>query len=129
MRSQTAFQWATRETLAQEGFVGAYWAPTTPARQPHAAVLLFGGSEGGLDGTLLAGTLAGQGYPTLDVAYFKEPGLPQSLTSAARPNAIGTGSSWARTVEGWSQERRLGDANPATAQCGLPSARQGRLPD
>ena len=69
----------TVETLGQEGFVGKYFVPTTPSRQMHAAVLVFGGSNGGLGSVLLAGALAAHGYPALDIAYFKEPGLPQTL--------------------------------------------------
>jgi dienelactone hydrolase len=32
-----------------------------------------------MEEVLLAAALATQGYPTLDIAYFKEPGLPQAL--------------------------------------------------
>jgi dienelactone hydrolase len=64
------------ETLAEQGFVGEFWAPPGPGRRP--AVLAFGGSEGGLSG-LLGASLASAGYPSLDIAYFKEPGLPQTL--------------------------------------------------
>ena len=48
----------------------------------RAAVLAFGGSEGGLAQPLAesAGLLASHGYPVLAVAYFKEPGLPATLT-------------------------------------------------
>ncbi len=45
----------------------------------HPAVLLFGGSEGGLRGEPEADLLAAHGHPTLDLAYFGEPGLPKSL--------------------------------------------------
>ena len=69
----------TPEALDREGFVGEYFVPMTPSRDGHATVLVFGGSEGGLGSVLLAATLAAHGYPALDIAYFKEPGLPQSL--------------------------------------------------
>lgn len=70
----------TPETLGQEGFVGEYFAPVTaPPKRDRPAVLLFGGSEGGMSEWLLAEALAAHGYPTLDLAYFKEPGLPQAL--------------------------------------------------
>ena len=78
-RSLGASVTETSEALAKQGFVGKYWAPMVMSRKKHPAVLLFGGSEGGLVGALLPATLAAHGYPTLDVAYFKEPGLPQSL--------------------------------------------------
>ncbi|MGA2806472.1 MAG: acyl-CoA thioesterase/bile acid-CoA:amino acid N-acyltransferase family protein [Acidimicrobiales bacterium] len=69
----------TSETLAQEGFVGEYFVPSPPPGHRHAAVLVFDGSAGGMEEVLLAAALATQGYPTLDIAYFKEPGLPQAL--------------------------------------------------
>jgi dienelactone hydrolase len=43
-------------------------------------VLVLGGSEGGLPGTLLPALLASNGYPALGVAYFAEPGLPKTLS-------------------------------------------------
>jgi dienelactone hydrolase len=67
----------TNETIAADGFIGQYWTPPSPSR--HAAVLEFGGSEGGLDGQLTGALLASHGYPTLDIAYFGEPGLPAHL--------------------------------------------------
>jgi dienelactone hydrolase len=66
------------ESLAATGFFGQYWTP--PSLSGHRpAVLEFGGSEGGLDGQLVAGALAAAGYPVLDVAYFGEPGLAPAL--------------------------------------------------
>jgi len=67
-----------KETLAQHAFFGEYAAPRGSGRR--AAVLVLGGSEGALSTSFLAGTLAGHGYPALALAYFKEPGLPQTLT-------------------------------------------------
>lgn len=70
---------ARTETLANEGFIGQLWAPASGHfRQP--AILEFGGSEGGLDGQLVGAALADAGYPTLDIAYFGEPGLPRTLS-------------------------------------------------
>lgn len=65
-------------TIAATGFYGQYWTPGTthPARP---AVLEFGGSDGGLSGSLIGAALASAGYPTLDLAYFAEPGLPSTL--------------------------------------------------
>lgn len=48
-------------------------AGTTPA------VLLFGGSEGGLSETFDAEMLAAHGYPAMALAYFAAPGLPRHL--------------------------------------------------
>jgi len=68
------------ESIAATGFFGEFWKPP-PGSPPRPAVLEFGGSEGGLDGSLVGGALASAGYPTLDIAYFGEPGLPPHLAS------------------------------------------------
>jgi pimeloyl-ACP methyl ester carboxylesterase len=63
---------------AQVGFYGELFTPAdTSGRRP--AVLLFGGSGGGLGSPEVAGLVASHGYPTLDLAYFDEPGLPKNL--------------------------------------------------
>ena len=63
---------------ARVGFYGEMFEPSRrPARSP--AVLLFGGSEGGLTTGGIAALLAAHGYPTLALAYFGEPGLPRNL--------------------------------------------------
>jgi dienelactone hydrolase len=66
------------ETIAATGFFGQLWKPPAGS-PPRPGVLEFGGSEGGLDGQLLGSALASAGYPTLDIAYFGEPGLPSQL--------------------------------------------------
>jgi len=67
------------ESIAATGFYGQFWAP--PAGTPrHPAMLEFGGSEGGLSGQRIGAALASAGHPTLDIAYFGEPGLPATLT-------------------------------------------------
>jgi dienelactone hydrolase len=63
-------------TLSDEGFVGTYWA--APPGPPGPAVLQIGGSEG-RHSYIPAAVLASHGYPTLSLAYFKEPGLPTTL--------------------------------------------------
>lgn len=84
-RASFVRRWSSRplteeaEMLAGAGFVGDFFAPTGAERRP--AVLVFGGSEGGLKTSLLAGRLAADGYPALALAYFDEPGLPQTLTN------------------------------------------------
>jgi dienelactone hydrolase len=66
------------ESLSADGFLGQYWhAPTTTTRRP--AVLVLDGLPGGMP-TLLPAMLASSGYPALGVAYFKAPGLPQTLS-------------------------------------------------
>jgi hypothetical protein len=60
-----------------EGLVGNYYTAGLPGR--HSAVVLIGGSEGGLGGYLTGRVLAGHGYPVLALAYFKAKGLPSTL--------------------------------------------------
>jgi dienelactone hydrolase len=67
----------TRESPAREGFYGAYFVPPLTTARP--AVLVLGGSEGGLSTYLLAAAFAAHGYPALALAYFGAPGLPQTL--------------------------------------------------
>ncbi len=69
---------STDTTLAQQGFLGHYVAPPSSAAAAPA-VLLVGGSGGGYASPWLASLLASHGYPSLALAYFKEPGLPQTL--------------------------------------------------
>jgi dienelactone hydrolase len=65
--------------LRRYGFVGRYCSP--PASHPdRSPVLFFGGSDGGItEAALQAELLASRGYPTLGLAYFNEPGLPDAL--------------------------------------------------
>jgi dienelactone hydrolase len=65
--------------LARDGAYGELFEPADTTA-PRPAVLLFGGSEGGLTVTDEAAALASHGYPTLALAYFGEPGLPATLT-------------------------------------------------
>jgi dienelactone hydrolase len=66
------------ESVSADGFMGQYWhAGTTTTRRP--AVLVLDGLPGGMP-TVLPAMLAASGYPALGVAYFKEPGLPQTLS-------------------------------------------------
>jgi Acyl-CoA thioester hydrolase/BAAT N-terminal region len=63
--------------VASAGLRGAYFARPSEARAP--AVLLLGGSEGGLGGRRLASLLAARGFPTLALAYFRDEGCRHSL--------------------------------------------------
>jgi hypothetical protein len=66
------------ETIAKVGFVGRYFTPAGRARRP--AVIIWGGSEGGIaDSAGYAALLASHGIAALAVAYFDEPGLPCAL--------------------------------------------------
>jgi dienelactone hydrolase len=70
----------SRITLDQAGFVGQLWQPTTGTTK-KPAVLVIGGSEGGLSSPLVGSLLASHGHPTLNIAYFNAPGLPPTLSS------------------------------------------------
>lgn len=65
------------ERPARQGFY-ARWEWPTGARHKTTIVLL-GGSDGGIVHTDLVSALVAHGYPVLDLAYFREPGLPQTL--------------------------------------------------
>jgi dienelactone hydrolase len=69
----------TPEALSTVGFFGQFWQPA-PAMAKRPAILVFGGSGGGVGG-LVPSQLAAHGYPTLAIAYFKEPGLPAALAN------------------------------------------------
>jgi pimeloyl-ACP methyl ester carboxylesterase len=78
-----SFRWLpqTRDVRFRElrrRFYGDFFE--RPTFHPGPAVLLFGGSEGGLATFDEARLLASRGFPTLALAYFKEPGLPQTLS-------------------------------------------------
>jgi dienelactone hydrolase len=62
---------------AATGITGVLFAERAARHRP--AVLVFGGSEGGLHTAFLAAAIAARGYPTLAVAYFGAPGLPPTL--------------------------------------------------
>ena len=72
---------AGAHTVAASGFDGQFFPPRgVPAGQRRPAVLIIGGSQGGLSSPLLAAALAAHGYPALDIAYFAAPDLPGSLS-------------------------------------------------
>ncbi|MGA9852210.1 MAG: acyl-CoA thioesterase/bile acid-CoA:amino acid N-acyltransferase family protein [Gammaproteobacteria bacterium] len=57
-------------TVSADGLVGELYTPTTPG--PHPAVLVLGGSEGGLHPQVEeAALLASHGYAALGLAYFQ----------------------------------------------------------
>ena len=68
----------TDERPATSGIYGALFRPAH-AVTSAPAVMVFGGSEGGLATRASAALLAAHGYPALALAYFYEPGLPQNL--------------------------------------------------
>ena len=69
---------ATRTVVTDHGLVGEFYAPPTPGK--HPAILVLGGSEGGLQGSVpLARRLANEGYATFALAYFGAPGVSAQL--------------------------------------------------
>lgn len=60
-----------------KAFVGTICTPQTPGK--HPAMILLGGSEGGDIMARVAPQFAERGYVAASVAYFKMPGLPQTL--------------------------------------------------
>ena len=63
------------------GLVAEVYTPEW-ATARHPAILVLGGSEGGLaSASGEAGLLAKSGYVTMGLAYFGAPGLPQTLTN------------------------------------------------
>lgn len=68
-----------RLDVAHDGFDGQLYAPA--GARHRAAVLAFGGSEGGDDGSWIGGRLASHGIPTLYIGYFHAPGLPDRLVN------------------------------------------------
>ena len=65
------------QCAAATAFTGSICTPTTSGRHPAIAVL--GGSEGGDSMAATAKMFAAHGYVAASVAYFKVPGLPQTL--------------------------------------------------
>lgn len=59
------------------GLYGERFDP--PAAKAGPAVLVIGGSEGGLSTAGLAAMLASHGHPAMALAYFGAPGLPSQL--------------------------------------------------
>jgi pimeloyl-ACP methyl ester carboxylesterase len=66
------------ETVGATGFYGVFWQP--PAGQDnHVGIVEFPSSNGGMN-VPIGAMLASRGFPTLDLAYLGEPGLPQQPT-------------------------------------------------
>ena len=68
----------TRTDVRAGGLWAELYEPEGGSSLP--AIIAFGGSEGGLDTISgMAATFAQKGYATLALAYWAEPGLPQTL--------------------------------------------------
>jgi dienelactone hydrolase len=89
-----------RLALAQDGFIGHFYAPPAGgAARP--AVLLMGGADGGLQPYLDAAAelLASHGVPALAVGYFGLPGLPPTLANVRLEYLMGA-LTWLRGQPG-----------------------------
>ena len=79
--------------IREDGLVAEYFA-ADPATASRGAVLVLGGSEGGLSGSRgIARRLAAEGLDALAVAYFGEPGLPAKL-DLVPTEPVGRGLAW-----------------------------------
>jgi dienelactone hydrolase len=67
-----------RLTVPRDGLYARWYVPRD-LRRAMPAVVVFGGSSGGLRTGPLAHAFASYGYPALALAYFKAPGLPREL--------------------------------------------------
>ncbi len=59
--------------------VADFYEPAAGSRTPAPAVIVLGGSEGGISTQLVAGLLASHGYAVLAVGYFNIGSLPRTL--------------------------------------------------
>ncbi|HWD77908.1 MAG TPA: acyl-CoA thioesterase/bile acid-CoA:amino acid N-acyltransferase family protein [Kribbella sp.] len=68
----------TTLAMAEDKLTGTYVAPK-PDGSRHPAVLVLGGSEGGIPALSSPALLASHGYPVLALAYFHAPGVSAEL--------------------------------------------------
>jgi dienelactone hydrolase len=68
----------TRLVVNEGGVIGTLFLP--PGAGPHPAVIVLGGSDGGISEHRSA-LLASHGYAALSLAYFRRHGLPRSLVN------------------------------------------------
>ncbi|GEA89351.1 acyl-CoA thioesterase/bile acid-CoA:amino acid N-acyltransferase family protein [Cellulomonas cellasea] len=98
------------EPVEQDGMVGRWAVPTAwtpdPAK-PVPAVLVFGGSEGGIDAAEEDAALtAYRGYPALAISYFASPGQPATLDEVPVETFL-RALDWLRVQPGVDPERIL----------------------
>jgi len=95
---------AVPRAVSVDGFVGLFYPPAASGGR-HPAMLVLGGSEGGLTGaTVLGAPLAKVGYAVLGVAYFGAPGLPANLQDVPLEQ-LDRAIAWLRTQPGVDPER------------------------
>ncbi len=69
----------TSESIYSADFVAQFHEPAPGSPVPAPAVVVLGGSEGGISTQLVAGLLASHGYATLAVGYFNIGSLPATF--------------------------------------------------
>jgi hypothetical protein len=90
--------------LRAAGLYGELYVPKQHAK-PLPLVIAIGGSEGGLDTmSAFAVPLTAHGYAVLALAYWKEPGLPQSLEGVPL-EYFDHAVEWARSQPGVAPDR------------------------
>ncbi|MFF3063094.1 acyl-CoA thioesterase/BAAT N-terminal domain-containing protein [Oerskovia sp. NPDC057915] len=92
--------------VSDEGMVAAYATPEgLSADVSLPAVLVFSGSEGGLDNARATAVwLADLGYPALAISYFRSPGQPTELAEIPVETFL-SGLTWLRGQAGVDTER------------------------
>lgn len=83
---------ALTDPATDDGVVGALWSPA-PDEATGSAVLVIGGSEGGVPTPELAAAFASHGITTLAIASFGTPGLPDELAEIPLETFV-TGLGW-----------------------------------
>lgn len=68
----------SRAEIREDGIVGILLAP--PSEKPLPAVIVLGGSEGGIPPESYVAQFANAGFAALGLAYFREKGLPDYLS-------------------------------------------------
>ncbi len=93
----------TSRAVDANGFVGKLFEP--PGAGPHPALLVLGGSGGGIEWSHeMAALMASHGYVTLALAYFAAEGLPPTLDRIPL-EYFGTALQWLAAQPGVAADR------------------------
>lgn len=112
--------------IREDGLVAEYYA-ADPATASRGAVLVLGGSEGGLDGSRgIARRLAAEGLDALAVAYFGEPGLPTKLDMVP-VEPVGRGLAWLQARPEGAEPIAVVGVSKGAELALLTASRDGRI--